>query len=373
MDLYIDREELLRALGRSQGIVERHTTNLALSHVLLSAQEGRLRVTASDTQITLVADYPARIEREGELTVEAQTFFQIIRTLGEPTVHLFATGNNRLGIQCGRSEFKVVSLPAEDYPQIATQDATRAMRVKGGDLRRIIEETLFSVSTDESRFGLNGTHLEEVTAEDGSRRLRMVTTDGSRLSWSEAPYEGDFAMGSRMLLPRKGLEQVRRLVEDPDEVWSIGFGERSASFTTETLRLFVGLVEGEFPDYRQVLPSSHSRRVELDRAAFDAELKRIAIMASDRNHSARFDFQEDKLILSATSVDTGDARTEVAAELEGEPLQTGFNISYFRDILQKVAPSEKIVLEMGEALDPCIVRFPGRDDCRFVVMPMRLD
>lgn len=371
MDLYIDRDELIRGLARVQGIVERRTTNLALSHVLLRANGDRLRITATDTMITLIADYPARVEDGGELSVDAQAFFQVARSLTDPTVHLQATSNNRLSIRSGSAAFHLVGMAAEEFPPVGRRDDRAALTVSSESLRRVIEETLFAVSSDDNRYGLNGAHIEEFTHEDGSARIRVVTTDGSRLSWSEASYEGEFGMGRRMLLPRKALGEVKKLAGEGAS-WSISFGERSATFATDGLTFMVRLVDGEFPDYRQVLPTGSKRVITVPRAALSDALKRCAIVASDRNHSVRFAFEPDRLVLSATNVDLGDAREEVPAELEGEPLFTGFNVKYFQDILSSTK-SETLQLELGDALDPCIVRMPGRDDALFVVMPMRLD
>ena len=179
-------------------------------------------------------------------------------------------------------------------------------------------------------------------------------------------------MGRRMLLPRKALDEIRKLCEGDEGAWELVFGERSATFQTEGVTMMVRLVDGEFPDYRQVLPSAHKRRLMVDKNHFSDALKRVAIVASDRNHSVKFDFQTDRLVLTAQNVDLGNSREEVGAELEGEPFDTGFNVQYFQDIIRHIS-SEKLMLEMGESLDPCIVRIPDRDDCLFVVMPIRLD
>ena len=240
------------------------------------------------------------------------------------------------------------------------------------DLRRLIEETLSSISVDDNRYGLNGGHLEQVATDDGQARLRLVTTDGSRLSWSEARFEGEFGMGQRMLIPRKALGEVKKLVDVDDASWSVSFGERAAAFSTDGLTLMLRLIDGDFPDYRQVLPAAAKRRVRVQRARFVSALKRVSIMASDRNHSVRFAFEEDRLVMTAHNVDAGDVREELPADLEGTPLFTGFNVRYFQDILSATR-SEELVLELGEPLDPCLVRLPDRDDCLFVVMPMRLD
>ena len=361
----------IRGLGRAQGIVEKRATNPVLGNVLLSARGDRLRMTATDTLLWLVADYPARVEGEGELSVDAATFFQIARTMTQPTVHLKLISGNRLHISCGSVEFKVPGVAAEDYPPLPSRDDRTTLGVSGASLRRMIEETLFSVSPDDNRYGLNGAHMEEVESAEGEARVRLVTTDGSRLSWSETSYEGEFAMGRRMLLPRKALGELRKLIDADEATWSIAFG--TAPPPSSAVRRPSSPARGRgVPDYRQVVPNGFKRMVTLDRGVFQGALKRAGIMASDRNHSVRFAFEADKVVLTAQNVDAGDVREEIPAELEGEPLFTGFNVRYFQDILGATS-SDSLTLELGEALDPCIVRVPDRDDALFVVMPMRLD
>lgn len=371
MDLYIDRDALIRGLARTQGIVERRTTNHALAHVLLSAKGERLRMTATDTTVTLVADYPANIRVENELCVDAQHFFQIARSLPDSVVTLTQSGTNRVAVKSGKATFHLNTLTAEDFPPLPARDARKSMKLSGGDLRRMIEETLFSISSDDNRYGLNGAHLEEVKGE-GGRRVRMITTDGSRLSYSEAAFEGDVALPRRVLLPRKALGEVKKLAEDNAAIWEVSFGDRSATFQSGDLTLMARLVEGEFPDYRQVLPPSFKRRLEVGREDFVQALRRVSLVATDRNHSVRFSFEPDLLVLTADNMDLGDAREEIPATLQGEGLATGFNIKYFQDLLAPTA-SERLSLEMGEVLDPCLVRLSGRDDALFIVMPMRLD
>lgn len=371
MDLYIERDALIRGLARVQGIVERRTTNPALSHVLLTARGDRLRMTATDTQITLVADYGANVTVENELCVEAQHFFQIARTLPDPTVQLKLAGT-RLTLTSGAAVFNMNVLSADEFPPLPSREDKGTVRLTGGDLRRLIEETLFSISGDDNRYGLNGAHLEEIKGEDGGKTIRVVTTDGSRLSWSEAPFEGSLALGRRMLLPRKALAEVRKLCEDPETVWDLSLGDRSVTFTSPGLTLSVRLVDGEFPDYRQVLPAAYRRRAVVARDRFEGALRRVALVATDRNHSVRFRFAEDALELTAENVDLGDAREELPVEFEGGEMSTGFNIKYFQDLLS-ATQGERLVLEMGDVLDPCIVRIDGREDCRFIIMPMRLD
>lgn len=372
MDLFIDRDLLVRGLQRVQGIVERRTTNNALAHVLLNARGSSLRMTATDTMVTLVADYPATIRAENDLGVDAQHFFQIARSLPDSTVALTLTGGSRLQVKSGKALFNLNTLSADEFPPTPTADSKRSLKITGAHLRRIIEETLFSISADDNRYGLNGAHMEQVTVAGGERRARMVTTDGSRLSYSEVPFEGEVGMGRKVLLPRKALNEIKKLAEADEVVWEVSFSDRSATFRGGDLTLMARLVEGEFPDYKQVLPEHFRRRVEVDRASFLDALRRVSLVATDRNHSVRFTFQKDALVLSADNLDLGDAREEIPATLEGEGFATGFNIRYFQDLLAPTS-SERLTLEMGDVLDPCIVQLSGRDDCKFIVMPMRLD
>jgi DNA polymerase-3 subunit beta len=371
MDVTIGREELTRGLQRVQGIIERRTTNPALAHVLLEASGERLRLTATDTLLTLVADYPAQVAGPGELSVDAATLFQVSKALNGEVVHLRTNSGNRLSVRSGTAEFNILAGSPDEFPPLPTQNDKAKLQIQGRGLRRIIEETLFSVSGDENRYGLNGAHFEEVGGKAGNT-LRLVTTDGSRLSYSETPYEGQFGMGRKMLLPKKALGEIRKMVEADDSLWTVAFGDRSAVVSTPGLTLIVRLVEGEFPDYRQVLPQSFKRHVEMNRDAFDKALRNVVIMASDRNHLVRFSFESDRVVLSAANVEAGDVRAEVEADVQGTPLLTGFNVKYFQDILSNTR-GDRISLDLGDTLDPCIVRLPGRDDCLFVVMPMRLD
>lgn len=368
MDLTIDRAALTLALQRAQGIVEKKGSNPALAHVLLRATGENLRVTATDTLITLVADYPAAVAGPGEITVDAATFFQISKALSGAVVRLQTVSGNRLAITCGTAKFNMLAGSADEFPPLPTQADKSKIEIPGRGLRRIIEETLFSVCGDENRYGLNGAHIEEVAGNT----LRIATTDGSRLSYSEAPYTGQLGMTRKMLLPKAALGEIRKLVDPDDTAWTIAFGDRSAVVSSPGLSLVMRLTEGEFPDYRQVLPATFKRHVDVNRDDFDKALRHVVIMATDRNHLVRFSFEADRLVMTAANVEAGDARAEINADLRGLPLVAGFNVGYFRDILSATA-SERLTLSLGEALDPCILRLPGREDCLFVVMPMRLD
>ncbi len=372
MDLYIDREPLLRGLARIQGIVEKKPSNQNYAHVLLEAGGTDLVLTATDGTMTVIGVLQARIEGGGRCTADAAKLFAIVRLLDASVVRFQMTRGARLSIRAGNTEYHLNTTDGSDFPPSPARDDRSCLTLPGSDLRRLVDETLYSVSGDDNRYGLNGAHLERVEAADGTARLRMVTTDGSRLSLSEAALTGDLGMPKRTLIPRKALSELKKLVDEVDSSWTLSFGERSVTLTGQNVTLISRLVDGDFPDYRQVLPSGAKRRVTIERDPFISCLRRVQLMAVDRNNSARFSFEEGRLLLSATDARTGDAREEITVDLEGAPLATGFNVKFLLEILGNVR-SERIQFDMGEALDPCLLRIPDRDDCLFVVMPMRLD
>lgn len=378
MDLYISQDELVRALAGVQGVVERRSTHQILGHALLSAQGEHLQITATDTEITVVNRHVGRVGAEGSISVNAGHLFQVARALPAAPVHLSTEENHRLVVDAPPAHFRLMGSPAEEFPPVPAFEATADLRIKTGLFRRMIDETLFAIPTDDNRYGLNGGHLEQVEpaeAEDGSpgdNRLRLVTTDGSRLCYSEAPFEGEFAMGKHMLIPRKALAECRKLLDDPEQDVVVAFGDRAATFTVGSSLLHTRLVDGEFPAYRSVLPKSWIRRVQLERAAFHEALRRVALEAQDRASTVRMHFEGDQVEISARSVDHGEAKHPVPIEMEGDPLTVGFNVRFFQDVVGCIE-EDHLVLELGEALSPCVVRPGDREDALFIVMPIRLE
>ena len=372
MELYIDRDAFLAGLARVQGIVERRNTpNPILSHVLLEASEGRLRLTATDTELAYIGDIAANVVAPGELAVDASSLFQIAKVLPDTTAKLMLGDKNRLEVTSGSAWYKVVGLPAEDFPSLPDFDGRSSVKLSADGLRWVIEQTGFVVCPDEHRVNINGAHLEVVDGHEGGQLLRMVATDGHRLSYSQIGFEGDFGMPERMLLPRKALLEMKKLL-GREELIELSFGDTAALLTTPTARFYLRLIDGEFPDYRQVVPTSWRRRVMVSREALHAALKRVSVLANDKGRPVRFAFDSDSVTISATHTDLGEARESVRLEMEGEPVAIGFNIRYFQEVLH-VLTADTVVIELGDALSPALLREPEKDDSLIIVMPMRLD
>lgn len=372
MEFLIRREDLVRTLGRVQGIVEKRPTAPVLSAVHIQTREGGgVRFTATDKAMTFIGDVEATVRQPGEVAIDAVTFFSTARVLAGDVVSVQLVDAGRVEVRCGTALFKLNAHPAGDFPVTPPLDQSRSLTMETADLQRIIDQTLFSVAPDDNRYGLSGAHLEDVSTPAGPM-LRAVSTDGNRLSWSQAPYEGELGIGRKMLVPRKALAEARKLLDGSEGKVEIAFGERAGLVKVGPTMLHMRLLEADFPDYRQVLPTSWKRRVVVERDALSDALRRVSVMAADTSHSVRFVFQQDSLTMSARKLDAGDSREEVAIDLSGEPLTTGLNGRFLADALGATA-APRIVLELGETLSPCVIRVPDDENCLFVVMPVRLD
>lgn len=373
MNITVSKDVLTKALARAQGIVKHSTTNPTLSCVLLRARGDKLTVCATDTMVTLVAEYPASVFQEDEVAVDGRLLYQIVRAAPGPDLDLEVKGKTRLRVTSGTSASHLNLFPVDDYPPLTKLEAaSQSLTLTGAALARLITGTGYAVGDNESRYGLNGAHMESVPGPDGVALLRMVATDGSRMSWAQVPFEGTVGLDRRSLLAPKGLTEVLKLIETSNQPWTVSFAPRMTAFEAPGVRLLSRNVEGEFPDYKQVLPAGYHRECKVERGPFIEAAKRIGLFATDRNHSVGFYFEESRLVLVAENRDSGDGREEVAAELSGDPLTTGFNLSYVLEALS-VTRGKSITFRMNGQLDPTNLHVEGEDDVFTIVMPMRLD
>ncbi len=378
MDLYIERDQLTWALGRAQAIVERRSTHRILSSVLLEAGPDGLRYTASDSEITLTGLLPANVQQPGALAVEVEHLHRLVRELPTSPLRLRQEGGS-LVVEAGASWFKIHVLPAEDYPGLPEFEGRQRLQVAAGDLRWMIERVAFSICQDDNRYGINGGHLEAVEDAEGRAMVRLVGTDGHRLSYAQVPYEGEFGMQPQRLVPRKALRELSALCDRQvaDTPVGIAFGESGVLAEVGQDRFFFRLLDGSFPGYRDVLPTSFKRRATVERAPLQSAVKRAGLLANAQTGRVKFDFQPDRVVISTSNVDIGSGQEEVPLELEGEPLEMGFNARYFQDALQH-AETDLVRLDLNEALLPVLIREIDNDGNEldrglFVVMPMRLE
>ncbi len=376
MELKIATSELAKALGRSQGIVEKKSTMPILSHVLLEARKDQLIVSATDLDLAVSSEHKEGCEvlKDGAVAVSARHLYDIVRSLPEQQVTLKKASNNYLELRSGPSEFKIVGLPAEDFPALP-----RFEKVPFGDiapklLLEMVERTFFAVSTDETRYNLNG-----VFFEPSADALRLVATDGHRLSLVERQVGGTFGLKRGVILPKKGLQELRKLLAEAAEAGAeggetkLGFVENSAVLRRPGVTLSMRLIEGLFPDYRQVIPKATDRSVKLGRDRFQETLRRISLLSTDKAHAVKLELSKGTLRVTSQNPDLGEAKEEVPVDYEGESLKIGFNARYILDVLS-VVQSKDVSFELADDLSPGVLRGTEEADQGFtaVVMPMRI-
>lgn len=375
MELKIGSQDLARALGRSQGIVERKSTMPILSHVLLEARKGNeLQISATDLDLSVSSTHTCEVAREGAVAVPAKHLYEIVRALPEQTVTLKRASNNYLEVKSGPSEFRIVGLPAEDFPALPRFEKLNFVDVDPKSLLDQIERTFFAASNDETRYNLNGVFFEPEGAV-----LRLVATDGHRLTVSERPLAGDFALKKGVILPKKGLQELRKLLTEAAESGQekpssqLGFAENSAVFKRPGVILVMRLIEGLFPDYQQVIPKPGEKIIKVGRQRFLETLRRVSLLSSDKSHAVKLELSAGTLRVLSQNPDLGDAREDVPVEYAGEPLKIGFNSRYLTDVVAALK-ADDVQLELADDLSPVVLKGAGEADAGYtaVVMPMRI-
>jgi DNA polymerase-3 subunit beta len=376
MELKIATSELSKALGRSQGIVEKKSTMPILSHVLLEAKKGQLVVSATDLDLAVSSEHEEGVEilKEGALAVSARHLYDIVRALPEQQVTLKKAHNNYLEVRSGPSEFRIVGLPAEDFPALPRFEKVPFADVKAADLLEMIERTFFAVSTDETRYNLNGVFFEP-TAET----LRLVATDGHRLSLVEKEVGATFGLKKGVILPKKGLQELRKLLAEAVESGEekpetkLGFVENSAIVRRPHVVLSMRLIEGLFPDYRQVIPKAGEKSVKMGRERLQETLRRVSLLSTDKAHAVKLELSKGTLRVLSQNPDLGEAKEEVPVDYGGDALKIGFNARYILDVLA-VMKSKDVAFELADDLSPGVLRGAEEVDQGFtaVVMPMRI-
>jgi len=373
MELQIGTDEFSRALYRAQGIVEKKSTMPILASVLLEATEdGRLRVSAFDLEIGVTGTHPCEVRTGGSVAIKHKELYDIVRSLPEKTLVLRREANNRVRLTSGAAEFNIVGQPAEDYPPFPRAEKVSFVPVDPAGLLEMIEKTQFAISADETRHNLNG-----VFFETGEGSVRMVATDGHRLSLVQRPLEGQFNLKRGVIVPRKGLFELRRLLsEDQTGICELGFTETSGVFRRGDVTMVMRLIDGTFPDYMQVIPKEADRTITVDRPRLLDTLKRMSLLSSDRSTNAvRFELQEGSLKVTSQNPDLGDAKEEIPVTYKGLPLQIGFNARYLMDVLQ-VVDTAQMNVELCDELSPGVLKPTGDPGAgaRYtaVIMPMRI-
>ncbi|MCH9650858.1 MAG: DNA polymerase III subunit beta [Deltaproteobacteria bacterium] len=365
MEIRLDRSEFLTELAPMQGIVERKSTIPVLSHLLLTARDGKLFLAATDLDVSLTSWCEADVDLDGGIAVQAKKFMEIIRSLRTQEVSLRLEEPKTLTIEAGNSRFKIHGLAPEDFPTLPTVEEEGAIDIPFGDFRRMIGKILFAISADESRFQLNGALLK--VKEDS---LEMVATDGHRLAVVESKLENGGEEAS-VLVPRKALQELQRF----DGNGAVGFrrGAHHLSYRLGRRELICRILEGSFPDYDRVISKDNDKKLTFDRRNLLEGIQRVALMTGDRARGVRFQFAQDELTISAANPDLGAASEKISCEYGEEEFSVGLNPDYFCQFLAAME-TEQVQLELKDEDSQCIGRPIDGPDQRYlcVIMPMRL-
>ncbi len=371
MEVSVKREDLVKGLYLVQGVVERRNTLPILANVLIEPAAEGIALTATDTEVGLRGLVPATVKKKGAVTLNARKLYEIAREVPADEVVLKAAQAGWVDVVSGRSKFKVVSLDPKDFPQLplgADAAPGTTIRIAAGTLREMIDRTLFAVSSDETRFNLSGVFL---TGGEGDA-LRMVATDGHRLAMVERKVPGA-RIERGVIMPRKGLLEVRKLLEETDEPEvTMIVSHKDVRLIMRSVSFFMRLVEGEFPDYRQVLPGAARAQARANRDDLLAALKRISLLASERSRGVKLHLEKGRLELSASNPDQGEANEDIEVSYAGDPLTIGFNARYLIDVLNVHGEGEVVELGLTDEVGPGVIRGSQDSEYTYVVMPMRL-
>ncbi len=368
MRFTISREKLLEGLQAVTPAVPAKTTLPVLANLLVETTERGIRLSATDLDIAVSTEVVADVETAGAITIPAKKLSEIVRELPPSPVKLSASGEQRISLECGRSKFKLLGLPRDEFPTFPNVRFADAWRVKSGELQKLIHHTAFAVSTEESRPILNG-----VLWELRDDKMRMVATNGHRLAKMEVQVDGSTAPSSDLIVPPKALEQIRRLFPAEEEL-EIARGDNHLGFRSPFTSVFTRLVEGPYPNYEQVIPKDNDRYCLADKAALTSALKRMSVIASDQTHRIKMSFNSGMLKFSVTTPDLGEAQDELPVQYTGDQLDIGFNATYLLEILRYM-PTEQIRLTFKAPERAATIEPEGWDDSAkylCLVMPLRL-
>jgi DNA polymerase III subunit beta len=372
MRLTIERAALLKALGHVQSVVERRNTIPILSNVLIEARDGVATFAATDLDIEIVDGAEADVERAGSVTAPAHTLYEIVRKLPDGAqVRLDMSGDDpRVTVTAGRSRFSLPVLPHTDFPAMSTGGFASSITLPRSDLARLIDRTRFAISTEETRYYLNGVYLHASTSEAGVV-LRAVATDGHRLALADLVWtEGPLNMPG-VIVPRKTVNELRRLLDGAEDLVTLSVSEAKIQFAFGRTTLTSKLIDGSFPDYTRVIPRGNPRHMSVRNDEFSRAVDRVQTMAQERSKSIKLSVEADRLTLQVNNPETGAATEELEATYSSDPMEIGFNAKYLLDISGQVGGAE-VAFEFADSASPTLVRDTGDPHAVFVLMPLRV-
>jgi DNA polymerase III subunit beta len=372
MKITVERSELLKSLGHVHRVVERRNTIPILANVLIRADRSKLSLKATDLDVEITDTIAAEVGPGGSTTVPAHMFFDIVRKLPEGAQIILESSGDRaaMAIRAGRSRFTLQTLPESDFPDLAPGEMTHKFTLKASDLKRLIDKTQFAISTEETRYYLNGIYLHAASSGK-AQMLRAVATDGHRLAQMEIELPKGAVGMPGIIVPRKTVAEVQRLMEDSDAEVAIELSAGKIRFTVGEAVLTSKLIDGTFPDYGRVIPADNDKELVVDKKEFEAAVDRVSTVSSERGRAVKLSITGGKLLLSVTNPDSGSANEELEVEYAADPIDIGFNSRYLLDIAAQIE-GEAAVLKLADPGSPTLIQDKESKGALYVLMPMRV-
>jgi len=373
MKINVERGAFLKALSHVQSVVERRNTIPILSNVLIEAAKGQLKLTATDLDIEIVEAIPSDVLRNGSATAPAHMLYDIVRKLpdgAQVQAELLTAEGGRLAVSAGTSRFELACLPKEDFPQMAAGALPHRFRLAADELKRLIDKTRFAISTEETRFYLNGIYLH--AAKDGkAKTLRAAATDGHRLARFELEMPDGAADMPGVIVPRKTVSELRRLLDDADGAIEISLSDTKIQFNFNGVELTSKLIDGTFPDYQRVIPAGNDKVLSVESREFAQSVDRVSTISADKTRAVKLSVAKDKVTLSVVNPESGTATEELGATYSASGLEIGFNAKYLLDITGQIDGKE-IRFLLSDAGSPTIIEDGDDKRSLYVLMPMRV-
>ncbi len=372
MKVIVERSDLLKAMSRAQSIVERRTTIPILSNVLIEVVDDKISLRTTDLDIEVVEKVHATIEQVGSTTVGAHTLHDIVRKLPDgSSIQLTVDQvSSRLEVKAGRSRFSLATLPKEDFPIMASSEYESNFTIAPDVLHRLFEKSKFAMSTEETRYYLNGVYFH-VASTSQHRVLRAVATDGHRLAQIDAKLPENFSEMPGVIIPRKTVGELRAILESDDFTISVSVSETKIRFFNSAMTLTSKVIDGSFPDYTRVIPKENTKKMEVDANYFATSVDRVSTISSERARAVKLNLQKNQLVLSVNSPDSGAADEELIVDYDDDELEIGFNAKYLQEISAQV-DGNNALFSFNTPSDPVLMHESADNSAIYVVMPMRV-
>ena len=371
MKLTIERAALLKSLGHVQSVVERRNTIPILSNVKLEAGDGAMRLNATDMDLDIVEEAVADVATPGATTVSAHTLYDIVRKLPDGAqVNIDGGGGGQVILSAGRSRFTLASLSVDEFPVLSGGELPHQFTVTAAELRGLIDRTRFAISTEETRYYLNGIYLHEAD-RDGTVLLRAVATDGHRLASVEIPLPAGAEGMPGVIVPRKAVTELRKLIDESGDGVAVSLSESKIRFAFDDAVLTSKLIDGTFPDYQRVIPEGNDKVMEVDCGVFAEAVDRVSAISSEKSRAIKLSLDGGTLVLSASSPEHGSATEELEVAYDGDLLEIGFNSAYLLDVTRQIE-GETARFTMADSASPTVMQETDDASALYVLMPMRV-